>query len=214
MHPLKSTWNGSATERTTNAGGAAATEAAWRPTPGNTASATAASGETCRKHHGRRWERRRDGKRADADTCESLSSFPLKSSTKRWWTSWRLLKSGNSHPNDWLYDGGAEAGSGAGGGRNGGLYPFVYVPFLVSSCVQFIVAFAFVLSLNFHIYQWGWRVVGGELCYLAGSPGGGGDIGSCHTLIRVHTVWIKQKDKTIGILLRHTTSILNDLGHS
>ena len=29
---------------------------------------------------------------------------------------------------------------------------------------------------------------GGELRHLAGSPGGGGDIGSCHTLIRVHTV--------------------------
>ena len=29
---------------------------------------------------------------------------------------------------------------------------------------------------------------GGERHHLAGSPGTGGDIGSCHTLIRVHTV--------------------------
>ena len=29
---------------------------------------------------------------------------------------------------------------------------------------------------------------GGVLCHLACSPGGGGDIGSCHTLIIVHTV--------------------------
>jgi hypothetical protein len=34
----------------------------------------------------------------------------------------------------------------------------------------------------------GMKGSGGELRHLAGSPGGGGDFGSCHTLIRVHTV--------------------------
>jgi len=34
----------------------------------------------------------------------------------------------------------------------------------------------------------GRRVAGGELRHLAGSPGGGGGIRSCHTLSRVHTV--------------------------
>jgi hypothetical protein len=38
----------------------------------------------------------------------------------------------------------------------------------------------------------GQRVAGGELRHLTGFPGGGGDMGLCHTLIRVHTVWIKQ----------------------
>jgi len=42
-----------------------------------------------------------------------------------------------------------------GGGSDGGLYRFLFVPFLFSPCVPFIFAFAFVLSLNFHIYQWG-----------------------------------------------------------
>ena len=34
----------------------------------------------------------------------------------------------------------------------------------------------------------GQRVAGGELRHLTGLPGGGGDMGLCHTLIRVHTV--------------------------
>ena len=34
----------------------------------------------------------------------------------------------------------------------------------------------------------GQRVAGGELRHLIGLPGGGGDMGLCHTLIRVHTV--------------------------
>jgi len=46
--------------------------------------------------------------------------------------------------------GGAEANSGVGGGGNGGIYPFLFVPFLFSTCVQF--SFAFVRSLKFHIY--------------------------------------------------------------
>jgi len=36
--------------------------------------------------------------------------------------------------------------------------------------------------------QRGRRVAGGELRHLAGSPGGGGVIRSCHTLVRVNTV--------------------------
>jgi len=43
---------------------------------GNTSSATAPSGESSNKHYGRRWVKRRAGKRADADTCRSLSCFP------------------------------------------------------------------------------------------------------------------------------------------
>ena len=38
------------------------------------------------------------------------------------------------------------------------------------------------------ICQRGRRVAGGELRHLAGSPGGGGVIRSCHTLVRVNTV--------------------------
>ena len=63
------------------AGGAAAE--AGRPRRGSTSSATAAGGETSNRHYGRRWEKRRAGKRADADTCRSLSCFPWKSATKR-----------------------------------------------------------------------------------------------------------------------------------
>jgi len=40
----------------------------------------------------------------------------------------------------------------------------------------------------------GWRVAGGELRHLAGSPGGGGGIRSCHTLVRVNTVWINNNN--------------------
>ena len=42
-------------------------------------------------------------------------------------------------------------------------------------------SFAFYVSKGTMSSRW-------ELRHLAGSPGGGGDIGSCHTLIRVHTV--------------------------
>jgi len=53
------------------------------PRRGNTSSATAAGGETSNRHYGRRWEKRRAGRRAHADTCRSLSCFPWKSATKR-----------------------------------------------------------------------------------------------------------------------------------
>jgi len=39
------------------------------------------------------------------------------------------------------------------------------------------------------------RVAGGELRHSTGLPRAGGDMGLCHTLIRVHTVWIKQSKK-------------------
>jgi len=35
------------------------------------------------------------------------------------WTSWRLLTSGSSRPNEWRYGAGAEADSGAGSGGSG-----------------------------------------------------------------------------------------------
>ena len=67
-----------------NAGGAAA-EAGRRPRPrrGNTSSATAADGSTSKKRSGKRWGKQRDGERADADTCKSLSCSPWKSAIKR-----------------------------------------------------------------------------------------------------------------------------------
>jgi len=43
------------------------------------------------------------------------------------------------------------------------------------------------LSFSFHLSA-GMKGSGGELRHLAGSPGGGGGIRSCHTLVRVHTV--------------------------
>jgi hypothetical protein len=56
-----------------------------------------------------------------------------------------------------------------------GLYPF------------FSFLFISVLSFNFHLSA-GMKGSGGELRHLAGSPGGGGGIRSCHTLVRVNTV--------------------------
>jgi len=59
--------------------------------------------------------------------------------------------------------------------------------------MQFI--FAFVRSLNFHIYiSRDERVVGGELRHVAGLPGGGGHIRFWHTLFRVHTVWMNNNN--------------------
>jgi len=57
----------------------------------------------------------------------------------------------------------------------------IYLAFLFSflSC--------FGLSLSFH-FSAGMKGSGGELGHLAGWPRGGGDIRSCHTLLRVHTV--------------------------
>jgi len=84
--------------------------------------------------------------------CRFLSCFPWKNAPKQWWTSWRLLKSGSSRPNEWRYGAGAEADSGAGGGGNG------FISFYLLS----------------YICQRGRRVAGGGLHHLAGSPGGGG----------------------------------------
>jgi len=69
--------------------------------------------------------------------------------------------------NEWRYGGGAEAH----GGGNG------FISFFLS----------FFLSFIFHLPA-GTKGSGGELRHLAGSPGGGGDIRSCHTLVRVNTV--------------------------
>jgi len=141
MHPVESTYNLSAIEMTTNAGGVVA-EAGRRPRHGNTSSANAAGVETSRTHYGWQGERRQAGKRADADTCRSLICFPEMSVIKQWWTSWRLLKSGNSFPNGWRDDGGTEADSGAG---SGGIGHISFLSFLFSflSC--------FGLALNFHL---------------------------------------------------------------
>jgi len=120
-------------------------EAGRRPRRGNTSSATAAGGETSRKHCGKRWERRRAGKRADADTCRSLSCFPETNVIKRWWTSWRLLKSGSSRPNEGRDGAGTEADSGAGSGGSGhrslrvSFFSFLSFPFCSG------------LSLSFHL---------------------------------------------------------------
>jgi hypothetical protein len=95
---------------------------------------------------------------------------------KRWWTSWRLLKSGSSRPNEWRYGAGAEAH----GGGNG--------------------VISFFLSFIFHLSR-GTKGSGGELRHLAGSPGGGGDIRSCHTLVRVNTVWINNNKRANGLQL-------------
>jgi len=149
IHPLESTWNGSATEGTTNAGGGAA-EAEQGLRPRNTSSATAAGGETSNGHCARRWERRWAGKQADADRCRSRNCFPWKNATKQWSTSWRLLNLWSSCPDEWRYGGDPEADSGPGGSGDGGIYPFLFVPFLFSLCVQF--SFAVVQSLKFHIY--------------------------------------------------------------
>jgi len=50
-----------------------------------------------------------------------------------------------------------------------------------------LISFVLLNLFGFHVAKgtMGSRL---ELRHVAGSPGGGGDIGSCHTLIRVHTV--------------------------
>jgi len=50
----------------TNTGGAAAE--VGRPRRGNISSATAADGKTSSRRSRKKWEKRRDGERADADT--------------------------------------------------------------------------------------------------------------------------------------------------
>ena len=88
-----------------------------------------------------------------------------------------VLTSGSSRPDEGRYGAGAEADStdsGAGGGGNGFIS---YISFL-----------SFIFYLLSFICQRGRRVAGGELRHLAGSPGGGGVIRSCHTLARVNTV--------------------------
>jgi len=73
---------------------------------------------------------------------------------KRWWTSWRLLKSGSSRPNEWRDGAGTEADSGAGSGDSG-LISFLFFSVLVC------------LSFSFHLSA-GMKGSGGELRHLAG----------------------------------------------
>jgi len=49
-----------------------------------------------------------------------------------------------------------------------------------------------------HLLWRGQNEVGGELHHLTCSPWCDGDMGLCHTLIRVHTVWIKQNKYKAG----------------
>ena len=58
------------------------------------------------------------------------------------------------------------------------------------SCLFFSCSFLSLcstLSMIFHLAA-GMKGSGGEHCHLAGYPGGGGEIRSCHTLSRVLTV--------------------------
>jgi len=127
--------------------------------------------------------------KADADTCRCLRWFRWKNATKYSWTSWRLLKLGTSHPDEWWYGWSAETDSCAGGSGDEGIYLFIFVAFLFSPCIQFI--FAPIQSLNFHIYISGdEKGRGEEIGHLASLPGGGGGIWFCQTLTTVHTVWI------------------------
>jgi len=157
-------------------------EAGRRPRRGNTSSTTAAGGETSKQCYGSRWERRRAGKGAGADTCRSPSCFPERSVIKQWWTSWRLLKSGSSRPNEWREGAGKDADSIAGSSSSG------HISFLF-----LFLSFYFGLSLSFHLSV-GMKGSREELRHLAGYPGGGGEIRSCHTLLRVHTVCVNNNN--------------------
>jgi hypothetical protein len=77
---------------------------------------------------------------------------------KRWWTSWRLLKSGSSRLNEWRDGAGTEADSGAGSGGSGHIslrFLFLFFPFCSG------------LSFSFHLSA-GMKGSGGELRHLAG----------------------------------------------
>jgi len=82
LYPVQTRTAGGLPGPVANTSSAAAEAGRW-PRRGNTSSATVAGGETSNRHYGRRWEKRRAGKRADADTCRSLNCFPWKSATKR-----------------------------------------------------------------------------------------------------------------------------------
>jgi len=152
------------------------------PRRGSTSSATAASVETSRESNGRQWERQWAGMRADADTCRSLSLFPLKNATKWWWTSWQLLRSGCSCPNE---DGAVWTGLrawGSGAALAGtGLY----------FSLSFLLSFFHSVSLSSFIFH----LSAGTKGSRGGAPPSGplarrrrGCSVSCHTLIRVDTV--------------------------
>jgi len=77
------------------------------------------------------------------------------------------------------YGAGAKADPGAWSGGSGRLHS--------SPVISVLFGLRVVDHLSFHLSA-GINGSGRELRYLAGSPGGAGDIESCHTLIRVHTV--------------------------
>jgi len=72
--------------------------------------------------------------------CRSLSCFPETSGIKRWWTSWRLLKSGRSRPNERRDGAGTVADSSAGSGGSGHisflLFSFLFWSFFEHSFVS------------------------------------------------------------------------------
>jgi len=77
---------------------------------------------------------------------------------KRWWTFWRLLKSGSSRPNEWRDGAGTEADLGAGSGGSGHIsFRSLFFSFLFCSD----------LSFSFHLSAV-MKGSGGELRHLAG----------------------------------------------
>ena len=68
---------------------------------------------------------------------------------------------------------------------------WVYILLLLFCLLVYLLAF---------ICQQGWREAEGELGHLAGSPASGGGIWSCHTLNRVHTVWINNNNNKMSYL--------------
>ena len=97
----------------------------------------------------------------DQAVMDFLSATDVGKFPPKWTTVWRRRR------------GGLRCGEAAmrGYSRFFCAFPFLFFPM---SLLVFGLVFAFVLSLIFYIYQRGWRVAGGELRHLAGSPGGGG----------------------------------------
>jgi len=152
------------------------------PRRGSTSSATAGGGATSRKYSGKRWEKWQAGKQADADMCRSLSCSPWMSATNRWWTSWRLLKSGRSRLTEWRYGAGVESDSGAGGSGS----------WFISS---YLLSFIFYLSA-------------GTKGSGRGAPPSSrlarrlrGLFKSCHTLGRVNIVWLNNKQQRVKLFI-------------
>jgi hypothetical protein len=99
----------------------------------------------------------------------------------------------NCHPIVWWYGADAEADTCVGAGGGGGSYPILCVLLHSSPCLQFIVVCVESLNCHMSVEMEG---SGEELCNLAGMSGDLGWIGFCPTLIRVHTVWIKNNNES------------------